>query len=152
MNESEIEWVIDPSLVEKPETESKLAHLLINEVVFLNNFWYEKSWPEDAKKYINILVHCSDTFAYACSDAEPLSFSEINDLYQMWRKDPMWGSTVWCTKKRKERPLLPIEKVLRERGYDVDSWELRNNTTNAETQACFAHVAAESRASIKDKP
>lgn len=157
-------WQIDPECIEwemaweprhlypgKPEKEAMfekegaLAHLFVNSVIYVNNFWYEKEWPEDAQKCINIFVSCGDTFAYACADAERLHYTEIEELYQMWKKDPSWGATAWCVKKRKERPISPVEKALRERGYDLDSWELRDNTTNAEVQASFAYAAAKSR-------
>lgn len=159
----EIEWTLEPGMIEwemrwgpqfpdKPPTEmmfeeeGALAHLLMNGVCYLNNFWYEKTWPAEAQTCINVFVSCGDTFAYACADAERLPFDQIETLYRMWRKDPRLGVTAWCVMRRKERPISPVEKYLREAGYDVDSWLLAENTTNAEVQAAFAHAAAKSRA------
>ncbi len=154
MVEWQMEWTPRELFPNKPEkemvfnVEHALAHLMINEVLFLNNHWMEKEWPEDAKQTVNVLVICNDTFAYACADCERLPFKEIEPLYRMWQADPTWGPTAWCVMRRKERPIGPVEKGLREKGYDVDSWLLNENTTNAEVQASFAWAAAKSRGLI----
>lgn len=160
----EIKWTLEPDDVEwqidwdqkrfpdKPpvemlfEHEGALAHLLMNDVCYLNSFYYEKTWPAEAQACINVFVTCSDTYAYACADAERLPFDQIEPLYRMWKRDPTLGPTAWAVMQRKERPIAPVEKMLRDAGYDVDSWELRGNTSNAETQALFAHVAAARKA------
>lgn len=84
---------------------SALAILLIKEVVFINSFWWKKEWPDEAKKSLAICVNCNDTFYYASADAETATYDDIKDLYQHWKKDPIYGSTVWCIKKRKQRCL-----------------------------------------------
>lgn len=102
--------------------ENALALLLMNEVVFLNSYWYKKDWPEDAQKVINVWVNCSDVFAWGVSDAEGIEFNELQDLYEHWIKDIRWGADVWCIKRRKQKPQAPVEKAIREAGvWDLDS-------------------------------
>lgn len=162
MTDDEIRWTLEPDDVEwqmewgpqfpeKPATETMfeeegaLSHLLMNGVCYLNSFWYEKTWPEEARRCVNVFVSCSDTFAYACADAERLPYDQIKPLYLMWKNDPKWGPTAWAVMQRKEKPIRPIDEGLRAAGYDVDSWQLGDNVTNAQTQAAFAHAAAARR-------
>lgn len=159
----EIKWTLEPDDVEwdmewgqqfpdKPPTEmifeedGALAHLLMNNVCSLNSFYYERTWPPEAQGCINVFVICSDTFAYSCADAERLPYDQIQPLYRLWRKDSTLGATAWAVMQRRERPIAPVEKMLRDAGYDVDSWQLRENTSNAETQALFSAAAAARKA------
>lgn len=159
---SEINWTIDPETIEwkmpwneeeqvrfkKPPVEDMfeevgaLTLLLNNEVIHLNDHWWEKTWPEECRKLIYFGVRCSDTFAYACAESLELPFDEIENLYRFFIKDPLWGPTAWCVKTKGEAPIPPVMKALRERGYEVDTWNLRDNYSNAETQAAFAAAKA----------
>ena len=89
-----------------------LRYLLLNDILIINNFWWKKDWPEDAQRMTSLSVNCSDTFSYACADAEELMFDELEDLYQHVIKDKIWGSTVWCIKKRKKKPISEIFNTL----------------------------------------
>lgn len=110
-----------PEIEKMFEHEAALAHLLINEVVFLNSNWWEDSWPEDAKKTFSISLNCNDVFAWGCADAEGLRFYDLEDVYDHWEKDPSWGPAIWCIKKRKQMPQRPVEKSIREAGiWDLD--------------------------------
>lgn len=104
------------------DIETKLAHLLIKGVIFCNNgWWYEKEgipWKEDA---ISLHVNCNDVFAWGCADAEDITHDEIHDLYEMWKKDPNYGSAAWCIKKRKQMPQGPLEDIINEEGI----WNLK---------------------------
>jgi hypothetical protein len=103
------------------EDEKALALLLLNDVVFLNNNWWRKDWPKDAKKMISINVNCNDVFAWGCADAEGINYSDLEDLWDHFEKDPISGPTIWCIKKRKEMPQRPVEKKIREAGiWDLD--------------------------------
>jgi hypothetical protein len=100
-----------------------LAHLLINEVVFLNS---HNPWPNGlsgtwSPEGIGVNVICNDTFAYACADCERLDYDQIPVLYKQWQREPIWGATAWCIARRKERPITPVVKLMTERGYDVDA-------------------------------
>lgn len=96
---------------EYDEIEYKVAHLLINNILFLNNGWWfkeeGKSWPED---FVTFHVNCNDIFAWGCADSEDITYSEISDLYKMWKKDEHLGVAAWCIKKRKQMPQDPIIK------------------------------------------
>jgi hypothetical protein len=125
-----VQLSINPANVERWDEEGKkyileieivLALLLINEVVFINDSWYEKDWPEEAKRQIRILVSCNDIFAWGCSDAESIEYGELFDLYEFWRKDPGWGGAIWCMIKRKELPQEPVAKYIKQAGI----WDLQ---------------------------
>ncbi len=63
-----------------------------------------------------IFVNCGDTFAYACSDAEPLPMAEIPVLYKLVRKSLMFGSTIWTMKRRNLKPINPLVERLKKEG------------------------------------
>lgn len=99
---------LNGELIVEFEPDIALRYLLSKDILVVNSFWWKKDWPEDAKKMISFGVNCSDTFNYACADAEELLYEELEDLYQHVIKDDIWGSTVWCIKKRQRKPILEI--------------------------------------------
>jgi len=113
---SDVEWTMHwgERYPNKPPTEEKfeaglaLAALLAEEVVFLNSFWWEKTWPEEARKKTALCVVCNDVFAWGCADAEDLEYADIQNLWDHWKKDKTWGPAVWCMKKRGEMPQGPV--------------------------------------------
>jgi hypothetical protein len=140
--DDDIEWLMEWN-GKRPdemvfESGPALALMLLNGVIFLNDHWWEKDWPDDAKKVTSLNVNCNDVFAWACADAEELPYAEIENLYRMWRKDPAWGAEVWCIKRRNQMPQKPVEKAIRKAGvWDLDAMLLPANTQDAETQAMF---------------
>lgn len=102
------------------ESEPALAMLLINDVIILNSHWYEEKWPVEAQKTVLLGVNCSDTFAWGCSDAEGMTYDDIEDVYKHWLKDPVSGGDVWCMKKRRELPQEPVAKHIAKAGI----WDL----------------------------
>lgn len=110
------------------EPTEALAILLLEEVVFLNDHWWEKEWPEAAQKTISINVNVNDVFAWACGDAEGLDYSELESLYDHWVKDRTWGPAVWCCKKRNMMPQKPVAKAIKVAGiWDLESMGLEPN-------------------------
>jgi hypothetical protein len=104
------------------ESEQGLALLLLNEVVFLNSHHWEDEWPAEARAAAYLGVNCSDVFAWGCSDAEGAAYSDLEAVYRHWRKDPHWGTAVWCMIKRREMPQRPVEKRIRDAGiWDLDA-------------------------------
>lgn len=120
-----------PDMPEKEmvfEKSKALAWLLNNEIVFLNNHWWMKDWPEEARKRTSINVNCNDVFMWACAEAEPLNYEDIQDLYDHVVKDPCWGSAVWCIKKRNMMPQRPVRKAIEKAGiWDLSSMNLKDN-------------------------
>lgn len=106
---------------EYSEIEFKLAHLILNGIVFCNDGWWYKEegvqWKEGS---ISMHVNCNDVFAWGCADSEDLLYSEVNDLYDSWSKDPDWGVVLWCITKRKIKPQRAIEERLNKEGYDIN--------------------------------
>ena len=123
---SEIENAITPEFIatalEIHEPEWLLAHLLLNGVVFLNTHWSEKTWSEDAREGVVILVNCNDCFG-PCADCERIKLNEIEALYRLWQRDPIYGPLAWVIARRKE-PTWPHKKIderMAARGWDVQA-------------------------------
>ena len=136
----EIEITLDDGKVIFSDEEA-LALLLMNDVIFVNDHWYEKDWPSEAQRTTSLCVNCNDVFAWGCADAENIHVSELASLYAMFKKDPAWGSAIWCMVKRKEMPQKPVEKAIRAMGiWDLDALGLAINTTDAEVTALMAEL------------
>jgi hypothetical protein len=103
------------------EIEHKLAHLILEDIIFCNNgWWFEKEnkfWPKDS---ITLHVNCNDVFWWGCADSENITHSEIHDLYEHFRKDQSWGPAIWCIKKRKQIAQKPVEESIKRGGI----WDL----------------------------
>lgn len=114
-----------PDMPEKEirfEAEQGLAMLLLNEVVFLNSHHWETDWPAEARAAAYLGVNCNDVFAWGCSDAEGAAYADLEAVYAHWRKDPHWGTAIWCMIKRREMPQRPAEKRIRDAGiWDLDT-------------------------------
>jgi len=125
------------------EKDPALAVLLAHEVVFLNDHWWENDWPDRAKEAASLNVACNDVFAWGCSDAERLPYSEIEALYGHWEKDREWGAAVWCMKRRNQMPQKPVEDRIRKAGiWDLDAMGLGPNTLDAEVSRFVSGIAS----------
>lgn len=138
---NDIEWTMSwgPQFPDKPPTEQMfeeegaLAHLLMNEVVFINSKWWEKACPEHVRNSIHVAVNCNDIFAWACSDAEVLPYDQIETLYRMWRDDPSWGPAKWCAIQRNQKPQKPVIDAMKKAGvWDERMESLGKNTLDKE--------------------
>jgi hypothetical protein len=110
------------------ETETAIATLLIESIIFLNSFHWEEEWNKEAKDKVSLNVNCSDVFAWGCADAETLDYKDIEDLFNHFKKDNLWGSSVWCIKKRKLMPQKPVYDKIMEIGiWNLDGMELKKN-------------------------
>lgn len=134
---TDIEWEMDWSgkgkdgqrlHPDKPDRETiferkgALALMLLNGVLHMNNHWWEEDWPKEARETLFLGADCSDVFAWGCSDSEGVGYTDIEPLHRAWRKDPVWGPSVWSMIKRREMPQGPVEKRIREAGiWDLDA-------------------------------
>ncbi len=98
-----------------------LARLLAEEVIFPSSHWWEKDWPDRARKVVSLNVNCSDIFTWACADAEEVEYGEIQGLYDMYLADRTWGAAKWCAIKRGQRPQPPVIEAMKK----VGSWDAR---------------------------
>ena len=105
------------------ETELAVAHLLIAEQLFLNNYWWkEKEWPADACAVPSLNLNCSDVFMWGSADAENVKYTDIKSIYEHFEKDSKWGTAVWCIKHRKQRPQQPVYDAIQEEGiWNLDT-------------------------------
>lgn len=99
------------------EPEEYLLYLLAEGVIIVNNGWWDQNWPKDK---ITISVICNDIFAWGCADAEDIEYKDLETIFNLHRKDPIWGIASWCIKKRKQRPQYPVERDMIEAGYDIE--------------------------------
>jgi hypothetical protein len=104
--------------------ESMLAKLLEEDVLFANSFQIKyPTIKELGKETIVLFVNCNDLFYWGTADCEHLTLGEVRDLFEAWRADPSWGVSIWCCKKRKLRPQVPIVKMMKEQGVWTDELE-----------------------------
>lgn len=89
------------------DEELALAHLLMNSVLIVNEWWWKEDWPPEAQKSFALAVNTNDIFCYG-ADAVPLNYDELEDLYTHWYQDPVWGYTVWAAKKLN---LMPLKRI-----------------------------------------
>jgi hypothetical protein len=123
-----LEFIEEYYLTENSQREEILALLLINDVIFLNTNWHREDLSEQDKKLPRLLVNCNDVFMWACADAENIDLKDINDLYEHFIKDPIWGAAIWCCKRRKYMPQPPLEQEIIKAGiWDLDSMGLDKN-------------------------
>lgn len=107
------------------DEELALSVLLYDGVVFLNCHWWEKEWPEEARKRTSLNVNCNDVFAWGCADAESMNFEDLRSVWDHHAKDPSWGTAVWCMKRRNQMPQKPVEDRIRKAGiWDIDAMKL----------------------------
>ena len=102
------------------EPEHALAHLLINDVIIINEYWWKKEWIEEARKATALGVICNDLFGWGGADAEQICVGELRQLYDLWIDDPVYGSSIWCILKRKRLPQKPVFDSIQEKTkYDL---------------------------------
>lgn len=100
------------------ECEDYLKVLLTEEIVFINNGWWDKTWPTDK---ISVHVNCSDVFSWGAADTEDINHGELKELYDTYVKDPVWGAAIFCIKRRKQRPQTPVYDHIKNGGiWDID--------------------------------
>jgi len=62
-------------------------------------------------------------FAWGVADAEELNYKDLQEVWKYYKKDPDWGTAVWCMKKRGQMPQGPVEKRIRDKGiWDLDAF------------------------------
>lgn len=122
----------------KPEKEMifkdnvALSVLLFTEVIFLNDHWWENSWPEEARKITSLNVNVNDVLMWGCADAIEMEYDELQTVYEYWEKDPIWGTAVWYCKKQNLMPQKPVAEEIRKMGiWDIDNMGLQNNPTDS---------------------
>lgn len=99
------------------ESEDYLKYLMCEDVIVVNNGWWDKNWPKDK---ITLAVNCNDVFAWGCADAEDICHSDLKEIAEFHKKDPIWGVAAWCVKKRKQMPQAPVVAKMLEAGYDLE--------------------------------
>jgi len=110
------------------EQEPAIALLLINEVIFVNNHWWENNWNDKQKDLFSLNVNCNDVFMWGCSDAEEMLHDDLETLWAYWMKDPIWGSAIWCIKKRNMLPQKPVYDDIMAKGiWNLDTLKLDDN-------------------------
>lgn len=109
------------------EVDKGLAVLLATDQIVLNTHWWEKEWPEAAQATLAMAVNCGDLF-YGAADAEPMRYGDIEDVYKYYKKDPNWGTAIWCIIRRGMLPQRRVcESIKRAGVWDLDLMGLTPN-------------------------
>lgn len=111
-------------------TDKMLAKLLIDDVLFVGDFNSGPFFTNETqdKSTACVWVNCNDVFSWGCADVENLPESEIPALFAECKKDPKWGSTKWCAKKRNQQPQKPIIEQMKKEGvWDEEMENLGKN-------------------------
>ena len=54
-------------------------------------------------------------------------FKELKDLFYHYKKDPGWGTAVWCIKKRDILPQKPVFDIIQKEGiWDLTKMDLKD--------------------------
>lgn len=112
--------ILDPEYYDENKA---LAILLDADVCFINNL------IDNETKEFNVVVYvnCSDTFVWACADAESLTCtdggegSEIIELYKLWKENSIYGPVKWICIKRNLQPQRPLKANMVKAGYWDDT-------------------------------
>jgi hypothetical protein len=82
---------------------------------------------------------------WGAADAEEVLYSELEDLYEHYHKDPVWGTAIWCIKKRGFMPQKHVEMIIREAGV----WNLDEMNLTENPQTAYYRKQAEEKTFIK---
>ena len=116
------------------DEERMLAFLLADGALFSNDVK-----DSEGERTVVLYVGCNDVFAWGTSDAETLPHNQIPVLFEMWRKDRIYGPVKWCMLRRNQKPQKPMEHQMRRAGaWDDECERIGENTMDAEAQAQFA--------------
>jgi hypothetical protein len=111
------QYEIDTASEYFSEPEDYLKFLLSEELIIVNNGWWNKDWPKDK---ITLSVICNDLFYWGCGDCEDIEYNDLEVLAKAHAKDERWGIAAWCIKKRKQMPRPPVAKMMVEAGYNLE--------------------------------
>lgn len=93
-----------------------ILSLFLNEgILFANSRDYYYNNKKEGHTIV-LFVNCSDCFQWAYADAQDISWEEIEDLYEFYKRDKKWGSDKWCCKKRNEQPQPTVKRKMIEDG------------------------------------
>ncbi len=96
------------------DADAAVAELLNNHVLDVNSRDYMWDGKVEARTLV-LFVDCNDVFGRG-ADAEPLDYSEVKVLYELWEKDKVWGPAKFCALKRNCRPMESVEMKMKECG------------------------------------
>jgi hypothetical protein len=57
---------------------------------------------------VGLHIHCGDTFAYACADAEDFTLDDLPEIYALWQKHKYLGLVAWIARKRGHEPVKEV--------------------------------------------
>lgn len=62
-------------------------------------------WLSVRDDEVRLLLHCGDTFAYACADSERFELADLPDIFRLWTAHGHYGTTAWIARKRNAEPV-----------------------------------------------
>lgn len=104
------------------QTDAALAIMLLNEAVFTCPVHAASDQEGEVPTATLLFVTCNDVFMWGCSDLEEMRHDQIAEVYDLWEKDPQWGTAIWCMIQRRELPQRPVlERIRKTEVWDVDA-------------------------------
>lgn len=117
-------FTIDDSGKEYCDEETAIALMLLDQTLFLNEGICPYTLSNGVNPKSSILyVNCNDTFAYCSSDAEPIPYSQIGELFKLWHQNHTLGPIKWVSLQRQQLPVFEYIKDLKESGMWDESLE-----------------------------
>ena len=91
-----------------PDESAMVTKLLDENVLTLGCDIVVENNNSTKHKTLTLFVNCNDVFSWGCCDAEPVTFEELVNLFELYEKNPECGPTQWVCIKRNEQPQLPV--------------------------------------------
>lgn len=110
MSEEAIDY-LEPEEREWLKTQPPEAAYMIQEDVAFVGCDHQHEWKgvdscKGQPHGMNLCLAMSDTFSYACADAEPVSNEELPEVVSVYKRYGHVGLICWSAKKRNEDPVI----------------------------------------------
>lgn len=86
----------------QPDVQKVLVELLDDDAEPLRLSYRESDGAEGG---VELLLFCSDTFIYACSDSEAITLEELPEWHALWKAHGYVGTVAWISRKRSMPPV-----------------------------------------------
>jgi hypothetical protein len=119
------------------------AYLVDAEAAWIGCDHMGHDWPAGVKnpcagkphsKSLALLM--SDTFAYACADAEDVKPEQCAEVADIHKRFPSWGLVCWAAKQRNEDPVIEVT----ERPEYQETWKALYGDLKVEKNYCNTKV------------
>ena len=105
--------------------EEMVTYLLRQELLFVNARKYlDVNYEGVRPSTLVLFVNLSDTFMYACADAEEINLKDLRVVCEMYCKYGYSGVVNWASKKRGIRPIKPVQEHMKKVAVECEKNEI----------------------------